>query len=128
MAVQLNHTIVHATDPAASATFITGLLGLPAPSRFGHFHVVNVDNGVSLDFIDAGDGPFDRQHYAFLVSEADFDEIFARITVQGLDIWADPFQNEPGVINHHFGGRGVYFKDPDGHLLEIITTPYGSTP
>jgi catechol 2,3-dioxygenase-like lactoylglutathione lyase family enzyme len=128
MAVQLNHTIVHATDPAASAAFMSALFGLPVPSRFGHFHVVNVDNGVSLDFMEAGDAPFDRQHYAFLVSETEFDEIFARINEQGLDIWADPMQNEPGVINTHYGGRGVYFKDPDGHLLEIITTPYGTEP
>jgi catechol 2,3-dioxygenase-like lactoylglutathione lyase family enzyme len=128
MAVQLNHTIVHAHDPAASAQFLTEILGVAPPTRFGPFHVVEVDNGVSLDFIQADPGDIPSVHYAFLISEPEFDEIFARITERGLDIWADPGRHEPGQINHHFGGRGVYFTDPNGHFLEIITQPYGNEP
>jgi catechol 2,3-dioxygenase-like lactoylglutathione lyase family enzyme len=87
--------------------------------------VVEVDNGVSLDYHET-DGEIVGQHYAFLVGEEDFDDIFGRVVERGLDYWADPMQHQPGVINHHDGGRGVYFPDPDGHLLEIITRPYGS--
>jgi catechol 2,3-dioxygenase-like lactoylglutathione lyase family enzyme len=125
MAVQLNHTIVHARDSEASAAFVAELLGLVAPTRYGPFHVVEVANGVSLDFMDA-DGDITPQHYAFLVGEAEFDEIFGRITARGMSHWADPGRSRPGRINTNDGGRGVYFEDPDGHLLEIITRPYGS--
>lgn len=125
MAVQLNHTIVHARDSRASAAFVAELLGLVAPSRYGPFHVVEAANGVSLDFMDV-DGDITPQHYAFLVSEAEFDGIFGRITSRGMSHWADPGRSRPGRINTNDGGRGVYFEDPDGHLLEIITRPYGS--
>lgn len=125
MAVELNHTIVHASDPLASATFLSEILGLPAPTRFGPFMVVEAANGVSLDFIEAA-GEIASQHYAFLISEAEFDVIFGRIRGWGLDYWADPGRSAPGEINTHDGGRGVYFDDPDGHFLEIITRPYGS--
>lgn len=129
MPVRLNHHIVHARDPEASARFLTDLLGLPAPTRFGPFTVVATDNDVSLDFIGTHDERYlIPNHYAFLVSEAEFDEIFDRIQARGLTYWADPHQQEPGRINHHDGGRGVYWADPDGHLLEIITRPYGSGP
>jgi catechol 2,3-dioxygenase-like lactoylglutathione lyase family enzyme len=123
--VQLNHTIVHARDSSRSATFVSEVLGLAPPGHFGHFRTVEVDNGVSLDFSDT-EGPIAPQHYAFLVSEADFDEIFGRIKARGLDHWADPGRSRPGEINHRDGGRGVYFPDPDGHSLEILTRPYGS--
>lgn len=122
MGVQLNHTIVWANDPAASAAFLADILGLPAPRRFMHFHIVDMENGVSLDFMQQ-DGKIALQHYAFLVSEAEFDASFSRIQERGLDYWADPARTMPGQINHHFGGRGVYFKDPNGHLLEFITAP-----
>jgi len=125
MPVQLNHTIVHASDQERSAAFLVDLLGLPQPTRFGPFLVVQVDNDVSLDVM-TDRGPIHPQHYAFLVSESEFDEIFTRIRSAGLDFWADPFHNEPGTINHNDGGRGVYWSDPDGHNLEIITRPYGS--
>lgn len=125
MAVELNHTIVHASDPLASATFLSEILGLPAPTRFGPFLVVEAANGVSLDFVQA-DGEIAAQHYAFLISEAEFDVIFGRIRGWGLDYWADPARSAPGEINTNDGGRGVYFADPDGHFLEIITRPYGS--
>ena len=125
MAVQLNHTIVYCRDQQASAAFMSEVFGLPEAPRFGPFLVVEMANGVSLDYMDVGiDIP--TQHYAFLVSEDDFDAIFGRVQQRGLQYWADPHQNAPGEINHHDGGRGVYFPDPDGHLLEIITRPYGS--
>jgi catechol 2,3-dioxygenase-like lactoylglutathione lyase family enzyme len=125
MSVQLNHTIVSCRDQQRSAAFLTGILGLPAATRFAHFLVVEADNGVSLDFSEAS-GEITPQHYAFLVGEDDFDASFGRITEQGLTYWADPGQTRPGEINHRDGGRGVYFADPDGHLLELITRPYGS--
>lgn len=125
MAVEFNHTIVHATDSVASATFLTELLGLPSPTSFSVFQVVKLDNGVSLDFIDTA-GPVRSRHFAFLISEPEFDTIFGRIKQRGIAHWADPGQTRAGEINHHDGGRGVYFEDLDGHLLEIITRPYGS--
>ncbi|KYF96837.1 bleomycin resistance protein [Sorangium cellulosum] len=125
MTVRLNHTIVAAKDKKVSATFMTEILGLPAPEPFGHFLTVRLDNDVTLDFIDTPD-EVHPQHYAFLVSEAEFDEIFGRIRDRKLPYWADPRAQRPGEINHHDGGRGVYFPDPAGHYLEIITRPYGS--
>jgi catechol 2,3-dioxygenase-like lactoylglutathione lyase family enzyme len=125
MTVQLNHTIVQCRDRERSATFLTEILGLPDPKQYGPFLVVEMDNGASLDF-DETDDEIRRQHYAFLIGEDDFDEIFGRIRERGLDYWADPFKSRPGEINHDDGGRGVYFDDPDGHLLEVITRPYGS--
>ena len=126
MTVQLNHTIVSARDPAASAAFLADTLGLPAPTRYGPFMVVQTANGVSLDFIAADpDADIASQHYAFLVCEDDFDVIFGRIEAASLPYWADPGRRRPGEINTNDGGRGVYFPDPDGHFLEIITRPYG---
>jgi catechol 2,3-dioxygenase-like lactoylglutathione lyase family enzyme len=124
MTAQLNHTIVWAKDQHASARFLTEMLGLPPPSRLAHFDVVELDNGVSLDFA-AAERAITPQHYAFLIGEADFDAVLGRICERGLDHWADPARRRPGEINTHDGGRGVYFPDPDGHLLEVITRPYG---
>jgi catechol 2,3-dioxygenase-like lactoylglutathione lyase family enzyme len=123
MAVQLNHTIVAASDRWASARFLAEILGLAEPTAYGPFAVVELDNDVSLDFID--DPEIHQRHYAFLVSEPEFDEIFGRIQARGLPYWADPFERQPGEINTNDGGRGVYWSDPDGHKLEIITVPYG---
>jgi catechol 2,3-dioxygenase-like lactoylglutathione lyase family enzyme len=125
MAVQLNHTIVSVRDKHESATFLAEILGLDEPVPFGPFLVVQVDNDVSLDFAD-DEGPVNPQHYAFLVSETDFDEIFGRIRARGLSYWADPARHRSGEINTNDGGRGVYWEDPSGHFLEIITRPYGS--
>ena len=125
MAIDLNHTIVHARDPKASATFLAEILGRGAPVPFGPFHGVELDNGVTLDFIGT-DADLIIEHYAFLVSEEEFDQIFARIQERKLPYWADPHQRRAGEINHNDGGRGVYWDDPDGHRLEIITRPYGS--
>ena len=96
-----------------------------APTRFGPFLVAEAANGVSLDYHET-DGAVASQHYAFLVTEDEFDEIFGRITGRGLEYWADPAMSRAGVVNHNDGGRGVYFSDPDGHLLEILTRAYGS--
>ena len=125
MTVALNHTIVSSRDKQRSATFLAEILGRPDPISFGPFLVVELDNGASLDFLDA-DGEIAQQHYAFLIGEDDFDDIFGRIRDRGLEHWADPFQRRSGEINRNDGGRSVYFEDPDGHLLEVITRPYGS--
>jgi catechol 2,3-dioxygenase-like lactoylglutathione lyase family enzyme len=125
MSVQLNHTIVWCRDQQRSAAFLADILGLPPASRFGPFLVVEADNGVSLDFHDTR-GTIAPQHYAFLVADDDFDVIFGRISGRGLTYWADPDRTEPGTVNGNDGGRGLYFEDPDGHLLEIITRAYGS--
>ncbi|MDT5093778.1 MAG: hypothetical protein QOH60_3141 [Mycobacterium sp.] len=125
MPIALNHTIVAAKDKRESAAFLTELFGLPDAKPFGHFLAVELEHGVSLDYADH-DGDIAPQHYAFLVSEADFDAIYGRIRDRGLQHWADPRASRPGEINHNDGGRGVYFRDPAGHFLEIITRPYGS--
>ena len=124
MTVQLNHTIVESTDKQEAATFFAEILGLPEPEAYGPFLVLQTGNDVSLDFVDAA-GPVHPQHYAFLVSESEFDDIFGRIKERDLAHWADPFHRQPDEINHHDGGRGVYWVDPNGHNLEIITRPYG---
>ena len=125
MSVQLNHHIVWCGDKKKSAKFLQEILGLPKPARFGPFLVVELSNGVSLDFYET-DEDIQSQHYAFLVGEEEFDPIFNRIKERGLKYWADPGQSRPGKINHNHGGRGFYFEDPDGHLLEVITRPYVS--
>nr|WP_257140614.1 VOC family protein [Burkholderia sp. RF2-non_BP3] len=123
MNVQLNHTIVWCRDKHASSRFLTELLELPAPTPFGAMLVVQLDNGVSLDFYEK-EGEITAQHYAFLTDEAGFDRVFARIRERGLPHWADPAKRQPGDIYRHNGGRGVYFDDPDGHFLEVMTQPY----
>jgi catechol 2,3-dioxygenase-like lactoylglutathione lyase family enzyme len=125
MAVQFNHTILSARDPRGSAKFLAEMLGLPGPVHWGPFEVVTTANGANLDYLEA-DGEITAQHYAFLVDDAEFDAIFARIEERKLSYWADPGQSRPSEINRHDGGRGCYFEDPNGHLLEIITRPYGS--
>jgi catechol 2,3-dioxygenase-like lactoylglutathione lyase family enzyme len=125
VSVQLNHTIVSCRDQQRSAAFLSEILGLPPATRFGHFLVVEADNAVSLDFAESS-GEIAAQHYAFLVGEDEFDAAFGRIRDRALTYWADPGKSRPGAINHNDGGRGLYFDDPDGHRLEIITRPYGS--
>lgn len=124
MSVQLNHTIVHARDKHEAAAFFCDILGLPAPTPYGPFLTVQCANDVTLDFADHA-APV-RQHYAFLVSDEEFDAIFGRIRTCGADYWADPMHQRAGEVNTHDGGRGVYWEDPNGHSLEIITRPYGS--
>lgn len=123
---RLDHTIVHSTDRFASARFLTGLLGEPGPGSFGPFATVRVANGVTIDFADSivGRDRIVLQHLAFLVSEDEFDEIFARIGDRGLPYWGGPHHQEPQRINHRHHGRGVYVDDPDGHAIEFLTHPY----
>jgi catechol 2,3-dioxygenase-like lactoylglutathione lyase family enzyme len=123
MSIALNHTIVWCRDKQRSAAFLTEILGLPAATDFDPFKVVELANGVSMDYHDT-DEPIAPQHYAYLISEDDFDAVQARITERGIEQWADPDRSQAG-INHNDGGRGTYFPDPDGHLLEVITRPYG---
>jgi catechol 2,3-dioxygenase-like lactoylglutathione lyase family enzyme len=123
MTIELNHLIVFARDKKKSSKFLTELFGLPPAKRFGPFLAVQV-GGVTLDFDEVDEVV--PSHYAFLVNETEFDTIFARIRERKMGYWADPGKGRPGEINHHDGGRGVYFDDPDGHKLEIITRPYGS--
>lgn len=123
MTVELNHTIVHSRDQDAEAGFLVDVLRLPAPGRFGPFTVVEVANGVSLDFMTTPDVP--SQHYAFLISEDEFDAVAARLRERDQPTWADPGHNTPGQ-NTNDGGRGMYFDSPAGHVLEVLTRPYGS--
>jgi hypothetical protein len=124
MPAELNHTIVHATDPLASATFVTDVLGLDPPVPFGPFQAVVTGNGASLDFIDAGGEPFDVQHYSFLVSDDEYPAIRARVLARGLETWGDPARSSPGAEYEHNGGVGFYFCEPSGHFLEVQTRPY----
>ncbi|QES43513.1 bleomycin resistance protein [Streptomyces venezuelae] len=126
MSIELNHTIVTARDSKASAQFLADILGLEVGPQYGPFVPVEIPNGVTLDYYEDGSGPFVPQHYAFLVSEDEFDEIFGRIKSRGLPYWADPYHRRAGETNTNDGGRGVYWDDPDGHNLEIITRPYGA--
>ncbi|ORV47349.1 bleomycin resistance protein [Mycolicibacter engbaekii] len=127
MGISFNHTIVAARDKQTSAAFLADLFGLPEPQPFGHFQVVALEHQASLDYADVPAGePIRPQHYAFLVSESDFDAIYAKISDRGLEHWADPGGSQAGQINHRDGGRGVYFRDPAGHNMEILTRPYGS--
>jgi catechol 2,3-dioxygenase-like lactoylglutathione lyase family enzyme len=124
MAVQFNHTLVWCHDKEQAAGFVTEILGLPPAVQFADFLVVELANGVSLDFAEKS-GPVSVQHYAFLIGEDEFDAIYDRIRERGLEHWADPMRRRPGEINRNDGGRGVYFEGPDGHFLEVITRPYG---
>lgn len=124
MTIELNHTIVYSRDKRAGADFLATLFELPSPVAWGPFLAIGLANMVTLDYLDA-DGEVAPQHYCFVVGDDDFDRIFGRIQAQGLAYWADPDHDKPGEINTHDGGRGVYFDDPSGHILEIITKPYG---
>jgi catechol 2,3-dioxygenase-like lactoylglutathione lyase family enzyme len=127
MSISFNHTIVAARDKRESAAFLTELFGLPDARPFGPFMAVALEHGAGLDYADVPAGQeIHPQHYAFLVSEPEFDAIYGKISARDLEHWADPRGARPGEINHNDGGRGVYFRDPAGHYLEIITRPYGS--
>lgn len=124
MSVALNHLIVYVKDKRESAAFVSEILGVSEPRAFGPFLEIKTANGVDLAFMNHP-GPIDVQHYAFLISETEFDAAFGRIKERGLDYWADPAKKRLGEINHNDGGRGVYFDEPSGHFLEILTVPYG---
>ncbi|WP_310728684.1 VOC family protein [Streptomyces sp. N2A] len=122
----LDHTIVHSTDRFASARFLADLLDAPEPKAFGPFAALKLDNGVTLDYAEhaAGGKEFVPTHYAFLVTEDEFDKILARITDRNLPYWADPQHSRAQEINTRDGGRGVYVDDPDGHSMEFLTRTY----
>ena len=122
MTIKLNHTIVGVRDKKEGAAFIAEILGLDPPQPFGPFMCVETANGVSLDYDDRWGAR--RAHYAFLVSEEEFDAIFARVTERGLTYWADPMHQQEGRINNN--GRGFYFEDPSGHNMEVLTRAYGT--
>lgn len=128
MSVELNHTIVHSKDKRESADFLAGILGLEAGAEWGPFVPLVLANGVTLDFATAPAESITVQHYAFLISEAEFDAAFERIRGAGLTYYADPHLERPGEVNRNDGGRGLYFLDPSGHGMEIITVPYGGFP
>jgi len=121
MTVELNHTIVPANDKHASAQFLADLLGIPVAGEAGPFVQVELGNGVTLDFMNRDDVTW--QHYAFLVDDDTFDAAYKKLLDAGVETWADPDHNEPGEINTRWGGRGVYFPDPSGHNMEILTRP-----
>jgi catechol 2,3-dioxygenase-like lactoylglutathione lyase family enzyme len=124
MTALLDHTIVHAIDPQATADFISDLLGIEPARKLGHFLVLRIGE-TSLDFL-PDDPPVASRHFAFRVTEAEFDLVMQRLAARGIRYWADPFHKEPDRINHWDDGRGVYFDDPNGHVLEVITRSYGS--
>jgi catechol 2,3-dioxygenase-like lactoylglutathione lyase family enzyme len=126
MAVELNHTIVQVRNREESAEFLAHILGLQVGNLWGPFLPVVTANGVTLDFATADAEPITAQHYAFLLSEEEFDGCFERIRAAGVTFYPGPDLSHPGVINHNDGGRGLYFLDPSGHGMEIFTRPYGS--
>jgi catechol 2,3-dioxygenase-like lactoylglutathione lyase family enzyme len=123
MAIELNHTIVACRDPQASAQFLAGILGLRVDPPLAHFTPVTLANQVTLDYDQSQD--IRSCHYAFLASDEEFDAAFARIQAAGITHFADPACRQAGQIYHRDsdGCRGVYFRDPDGHLMEILTRP-----
>lgn len=124
MSVTLDHTIVHVRDAAATADFLVRMLDLPPWTRLAHFTVVQVGE-TSLDLIET-DGEIASRHFAFRVPEAAFPGVMDRLTAEGRPFWADPFRRHPGRINTWDDGLGVYFDDPSGHLLEVLTRSYTS--
>lgn len=125
MSVELNHTIIHAGDNRESAEFLAHILGLEVGTEWGPFVPVATSNGVTLEFAAIPTESIVVQHYAFLISDEEFDASLARIQQAGITYYASPGKKQPGEINYNHGGRGLYFMDPVGHGLEILTRPYG---
>ena len=121
MAIFLDHTIVPARDKEASARFFAKIFGLEYKGLWGHFAPVRVNETLSMDF-DNRD-VVERHHYAFIVSDDEFDTIFDRVKGDGLAYGSGPMQDDM-QINHLHTGRGFYFSDPNGHRLEVITHTY----
>ena len=126
MAIQLNHPIVPARDKRGSAEFLAQILGLRVQPEWAIFAPLHLSNGVTLDYVDSSE--IRPGHYAFLVSDAEFDAALGRIRSADIEFYADFDQSGRGEINHLYNGRGVYFYDPNGHLYELITHPYGPVP
>ncbi|MEV7614608.1 VOC family protein [Streptomyces sp. NPDC089799] len=130
MAVELNHTIIHSRDKRESAEFLAHVLGLGIGAEWGPFIQLDMSNGVALDFVTLPAKMAESivpQHYAFLISDEEFDAAFERIRARGITYYADPQMQRVNEINHEHSGRGLYFRDPSGHGMEIITRPYGHT-
>lgn len=121
MTIRLDHTIVPAKDKVASARFFAEIFGLAVKPGDGHFAQVQINDGLTFDFADAPDPH--GTHYAFHISDAEFDAILARVQARGLPYGSGPFSHTDGRINTRRGGRGFYFEDPSGHLLEVLTVP-----
>lgn len=121
MSIELNHTIVSARDPRASTLFLAGILGLDVDPPLAHFTPITLANRVTLDCDQSRD--IQSCHYAFTATGDEFDAAFARIQDAGIAFYADPACKKAGQIYRRGGGRGVYFRDPDGHLMEILTQP-----
>ena len=119
MTIELDHTIVPSRDKEAAARFFSRIFGLTYDGPVSHFAPVRVNENLTLDFDEASD--FEPHHYAFKVSEAEFDAIFGRIKADGVPYGSGPRSSKDMQINHRGGGRGLYFRDPDGHILEILT-------
>ena len=126
MTTELNHMIIPAKDKWASARFLARILDLEAGPEWGPFVPIRTSNGVTLDFAEWKETR--AMHCAFLVSDAGFDRGLARLKELGVAFYANFDKSGPGEINRLYGGRGVYFEDPNGHLFELITKPYGATP
>ena len=126
MAVELNHMIIPAKDNWASARFLAGILGVKVGPEWAHFVPVRISNGVTLDFSQSKD--FRPLHCAFLLSDAEFEAALSRIRSMGVTFYAEFDGTGAGEINRLYGGRGLYFNDPNGHLFELITQPYAATP
>ena len=121
MPITLNHTIVPSHDKDAGARFFARIFGVPYSGAVGHFAQVRVNGELALDYDNRE--RFESHHYAFVVSDAEFDDIFGRLAAEGVAYGSGPGSPTDGEINHRRGGRGLYFADPDGHLLEIMTVP-----
>ena len=120
MTIELNHTIIPSRDKDAAARFFARIFGLSYDGPHSHFAPVQLNDTLTLDFDDGEE--FESHHYAFKVSEAEFDAMFGRIREEGITYGSGPRSAEDMEISHRRGGRGVYFRDPDGHLLELLTT------
>lgn len=125
MSVSIIHTILFAEDKAVSAALLAQILGRAEPTTWGPFAIVDLGGGAHVEFATA-DFAIQVQHYAFLVGEDEFDGIYQRIRALGIDHWADPHARRPGEFNTNHGGRGVYFRDPSGHGLEVLAALYGA--
>ena len=121
MPITLNHTIVPAHDKEAAARFFARIFGLRFEGASGHFAPVHLNDTLTLLFDQ--ESSFDSHHYAFHVDDAEFDTILGRVKAAGLRYGSAPWSLEDGKLNDWNGGRGVYFKDPDGHILELMTVP-----
>jgi catechol 2,3-dioxygenase-like lactoylglutathione lyase family enzyme len=119
MAIVLDHTIVPARDKVASAKFFARIFGLEHKGPHSHFAPVRVNDSLTLDFDERGD--FEHHHYAFKITEQEFDAIFDRVKAEGIPYGSGPSSRADMQVNQRRGGRGFYFEDPNGHVLEVLT-------